>query len=366
MNLYEYMGKEIFRKYGIPVPEGYVIENVGELRKFEYPVAIKSQILSGKRGKAGGIKFAKNGKELSEYADHLLNSTINNLTVKKLLIERMLNIKKELYLSITLDRATKQPVIILSADGGMEIESVPEENIHKIHVDPMVGYSDYIAREALSHLPIENKKQFSNLLSSLYKAFVEEDALLTEINPLVIDADNNIIAGDSKVIIDDNALYRHKDYMITDPDKTPLENEAASKSFTFIEMDGDIGVIANGAGLTMATMDSLTLHKLKPRNFLDLGGTDNIEIVEDAFSFVMRARPKLIFVNIFGGVTKADTVANGIVSSKEKFDIKQQIVVRLSGVHEDEGQKILLESGIKAFTNMTDAVKELSRIQGVE
>ncbi|WP_298408547.1 ATP-grasp domain-containing protein, partial [Ferroplasma sp.] len=324
MNLYEYMGKEIFRKYGIPVPDGYVIENVGELRKFEYPVAIKSQILSGKRGKAGGIKFAKNGKELSAYADQLLNSTINNLTVKKLLIERMLNIKKELYLSITLDRATKQPVIILSADGGMEIESVPEENIHKIHVDPMVGYSDYIAREALSHLPIENKKQFSNLLSSLYKAFVEEDALLTEINPLVIDADNNIIAGDSKVIIDDNALYRHKDYMITDPDKTPLENEAASKSFTFIEMDGDIGVIANGAGLTMATMDSLTLHKLKPRNFLDLGGTDNIEIVEDAFSFVMRARPKLIFVNIFGGVTKADTVANGIVSSKEKFDIKQQ------------------------------------------
>ena len=249
MNLYEYMGKEIFRKYGIPVPEGYVIENVGELRKFEYPVAIKSQILSGKRGKAGGIKFAKNGKELSEYADHLLNSTINNLTVKKLLIERMLNIKKELYLSITLDRATKQPVIILSADGGMEIESVPEENIHKIHVDPMVGYSDYIAREALSHLPIENKKQFSNLLSSLYKAFVEEDALLTEINPLVIDADNNIIAGDSKVIIDDNALYRHKDYMITDPDKTPpniftnislglalITNEKASSTISILSV----------------------------------------------------------------------------------------------------------------------------------
>ncbi|MEM0139687.1 MAG: ADP-forming succinate--CoA ligase subunit beta [Ferroplasma sp.] len=366
MNLYEYMGKDIFRKYGIPVPDGYVIEKAGDLKKFEYPVAIKSQILSGKRGKAGGIKFAKNQAEQVEYANQLLGSTINNLTVSKLLVERMLNIKKELYLSITLDRSAKMPVIILSSDGGMEIESVPEENIHKIYIDPMVGYSDYIAREALSYLPVENKKQFSDLLSKLYQAFVGEDALLTEINPLVIDADNNVIAGDSKVIIDDNALYRHKGYMILDPDKTVLENEAASKSFTFIEMDGNIGVIANGAGLTMATLDALTLHKLKPRNFLDLGGTDNIEIVEEAFSFVMRAKPEIIFVNIFGGVTKADTVANGIVSSKKKFNIKQPIVVRLSGVHEEEGQKILLDSGIKAFTNMADAVKELSRIQGVE
>ncbi len=366
MNLYEYMGKEIFRKYGIPVPDGYVIEKVSELKKFEYPVAIKSQILSGKRGKAGGIKFAKNEKEQKEFASQLLGSTINNLTVSKVLVERMLNIKKELYLSITLDRSSKKPVIILSEDGGMEIESVSEDRIHKIYVDPLVGYSDYIAREALSYLPVENIKQFSSLLSNLYKAFTGEDALLTEINPLVIDSDNNIIAGDSKVIIDDNSLYRHKEYMIVDPDKTKLENEAASKSFTFIEMNGNIGVIANGAGLTMATLDALTLHKLKPRNFLDLGGTDNIEIVEDAFSFVMRAEPEIIFVNIFGGVTKADTVANGIVSSKKKFNIKQPIVVRLSGVHEEEGQKTLLENGIKAFTNMTDAVKELARIQGVD
>jgi len=365
MNLYEYMGKEIFKKYGITVPGGYVINNVNELKEYKEPVAIKSQILSGKRGKAGGIKFAKNNDDLIKFSKELLNSKINNMVVNKLLIERMINIKKELYLSITLDRSSKSPVIIVSENGGMDIESVPEDKIHKIYMDPLIGYSDYISREALSYLSIENKKQFSDILKSLYNAFVNEDALLMEINPLIIDNDNNIIAGDSKVIIDDNSLFRHEEYKIRDTDKTELENEAANKSFTFIEMDGNIGVIANGAGLTMATLDALTLHNLKPRNFLDLGGTDNISIVEDAFSFVLKANPEIIFVNIFGGVTKADTVANGIVSSKKKFNIKQNIVVRLSGIHEEEGRKILLNNGIKAFSNMNDAIKELSKIYEV-
>ncbi len=365
MNLYEYMGKEIFKKYGIPVPGGYVIDNVNELKKYEEPVAIKSQILSGKRGKAGGIKFAKSNDELVNYSKELLSSKINNLTVNKLLIERMINIKKEIYLSITLDRSSKEPIIIMSSEGGMDIESVPEDKIYKIYIDPLIGYSDYIAREALAYLSVENKKQFSSLLRSLYNAFVNEDAMLMEINPLIIDNDNNIIAGDSKVIIDDNSLFRHDEYKIKDTDKTELENEAANKSFTFIEMGGNIGVIANGAGLTMATLDALTLHKLKPRNFLDLGGTDDIEIVEDAFSFVLKAKPEIIFVNIFGGVTKADTVANGIVSSKNKFNIKQNIIVRLSGIHEEEGRKILLNNGIKAFPDMNDAIKAISKIYEV-
>ncbi len=367
MNLYEYMGKEIFKKYGIPVPDGYKVDKVADLKQYEFPVAVKSQILSGKRGKAGGIKFAKSENELKEESEELLNSKINGLQVEALLIERMLDIKKELYLSITLDRASKALIIIMSTEGGMDIESVPENKIHKIVIDPLIGYSDYISREAAEFLEMDGslKKQFSSILSNLYNAFMGEDALLMEINPLIIDKTGNIIAGDSKVTIDDNALFRHKNLVINDPEKTELENESASKSFTFIEMDGHIGVIANGAGLTMATLDALTLHKLKPRNFLDLGGTDNIEIVEEAFSFVLRVKPEILFVNIFGGVTKADTVANGIVSSKKKFNIKQPIVVRLSGIHEEEGRKILMDNGIKAFSDMNSAINELAKMKGV-
>ncbi len=368
MNLYEYMGKEIFKKYSIPVPDGYKIDRVTDLKQYEFPVAVKSQVLSGKRGKAGGIKFAKSGDELKQESEELLSSKINGLQVEALLIEKMLNIKKELYLSITLDRSSKAPIIIMSTEGGMDIESVPEDKIHKIVVDPLIGYSDYISREAAEFLELSGdlKKQFSPILSNLYNAFMGEDALLMEINPLIIDKTDNIIAGDSKVTIDDNALFRHKNLIIDDPEKTALENEASSKSFTFIEMGGHIGVIANGAGLTMATLDALTLHKLEPRNFLDLGGTDNIEIVEEAFSFVLRAKPEILFVNIFGGVTKADTVANGIVSSKKKFNIKEPIVVRLSGIHEEEGRKILMDNGIKAFSDMNSAISELAKMKGVE
>ncbi len=366
MNLYEYMGKEIFKKYGIPVPDGYVVSDINEIRPYQYPVAVKSQILSGKRGKSGGIKFAKSQEDLKEAAKTLLGTTINGLKVNKLLIERMINIKKELYLSITLDRSSKGPLLMASPDGGMDIESVPDSRIIKIKIDPLMGYSDYISREVSEFLGLSGslKSQLGTLIGLLYNAFKKEDSLLMEINPLIIDSSDNIIAGDSKVIIDDSSLYRHKEYIFPDPEKTELENESASKSFTFIEMDGDIGVIANGAGLTMATLDALTLHKLRPRNFLDLGGTDSTGIVEDAFSFVLRADPKIFFVNIFGGVTKADTVANGIVAAKNKFNIKQKIVVRLSGVHEDEGRRILMDNGIDAYSNMNDAINELVKLNG--
>lgn len=366
MNLYEYMGKEIFRKNGIPVPDGYVVENQSGVKKFEKPVVIKSQILLGGRGKSGGIKFAKNQNELDSGVKELLGSKIRNLTVTKVLIEDMLDIKKEIYVSIALNRAERVPMVIASSSGGVEIESVPEDKIFKTMIDPMIGYSDYIGREATNFLKMDPAiaVQFRSILSCLYTVFEKEDCELVEINPLVITGSGKLVAADAKVVMDSDAMFRHKEINIVDTEKTPLELEAQGKGYSFVELDGRIGVIANGAGLTMATLDALTLHKGKPRNFLDLGGTDNVDTVVNAFELVMKADPKAILVNIFGGVTKCDTVANGIVAAKNRLKISKPIVVRLSGVHEDEGRAILKNDGIDAFSTMMPAIERVVQIAG--
>ncbi|MGP6240318.1 ADP-forming succinate--CoA ligase subunit beta [Cuniculiplasma sp. SKW4] len=366
MNLYEYMGKQIFRNHGIPVPNGYVVEDVTQIKPFERPVVVKSQILLGGRGKSGGIKFAKSQEELNNSVKELLGTRIRDLKVTKVLIEDMINIKKEMYVSIALDRTARAPVIIATTEGGVEIESVPHDKIFTRHIDPLLGYSDFIGREAVKFMKLDPDigKQFMQILSVLYEIFNEEDCELVEINPLVITGEGKLVAADSKVIIDSDSLYRHKDFSVTDPEKTPLELEAQSKGYAFIELDGNIGVIANGAGLTMATLDALTLHKGKPRNFLDLGGTDNSDIVANAFDLVLKAKPTAILVNIFGGVTKCDTVANGIVMAKNKFSIKQPIVVRLSGVRDEEGRKILKDNGIDSFPTMMEAIERVVKLAG--
>ena len=366
MNLYEYMGKNLFRKNGLPVPEGYIVEKQSDIREYRKPVVVKSQILLGGRGKSGGIKFAKNGEELKEAVNTLLGSKIRGLPVTKVLIEDMLNIKHEYYVSITLSREHRSPILIASASGGVEIESVPQKEIFTRIIDPLLGYSDYVGREAVKfmNLPPELSSQFQVILKGLYRTFVEEDCELVEINPLVETNEGQLLAADAKVIIDNDALYRHKEFSITDPEKTPLELEAQSKGYSFIELDGKIGVIANGAGLTMATLDALTLHNGKPRNFLDLGGTDNVEIVANAFDLVLKADPRAILVNIFGGVTKADTVAKGIVEAKKRFSISRPIVVRLSGFNEDEGRKILKENNIETYPTMMEAVERVVKLAG--
>ena len=360
------MGKDIFRRYGIPVPDSYVVEKESDLRKFERPSVVKSQILLGGRGKSGGIKFAKNQKELEDGVRELLGSKIRGLSVTKVLIEDMLNIKHEYYVSISLNRSERSPFIIASSSGGVEIESVPKEKIFTRKIDPLLGYSDYVGREAVKFMGLDSKlgSQFKAILSKLYTVFNEEDCELVEINPLVETADGRLIAADAKVIMDSDSMFRHKDINVVDPEKTPLELEAQSKGYAFVELNGDIGVIANGAGLTMATMDALTLHKGKPRNFLDLGGTDSVDIVVEAFELVLKANPKSILVNIFGGVTKADTVANGIVAAKEKFNITKPIVVRLSGVHEDEAREILKRNGIEPFSMMMPAIEQVVKRTG--
>ena len=366
MNLYEYMGKEIFRKYGIPVPDGYVVEKSDETREFKKPVVVKSQILLGGRGKSGGIKFAKSQEEVKKSAEELLGSKIRGLTVTKVLVEDMINIKKEYYVSFALNRSERRPVLIASSAGGVEIEAVPHDQIFTRMIDPLLGYSDYVGREASKFMNLDKNlsSQFRNILARLYEVFVKEDCELVEINPLVETAEGQFIAADAKVVMDSDSLFRHKDVNITDPEKTPLELEAQSKGYAFVELDGQIGVIANGAGLTMATLDALTLHKGKPRNFLDLGGTDNVEIVVNAFDLVLKADPKVILVNIFGGVTKGDTVANGIVEAKNRFNIKKPIVVRLSGVHEEEGRQILKDAGINSFPTMMEAIENVVKLAG--
>ncbi len=366
MNLYEYMGKEIFRKYGIPVPDGYVVEQLTDVREYRKPVVVKSQILLGGRGKSGGIKFARSPDELKSGVKELLGSKIRGLTVTKVLVEDMINIKHEYYVSFALNRSERSPVLIASSSGGVEIESVPQNQIFTRKIDPLLGYSDYVGREASKFMNLDKNlsAQFRSILEKLYRVFEEEDCELVEINPLVETAEGNLIAADAKVIMDNDSMFRHKDIKITDPEKTPLELEAQSKGYSFIELDGQIGVIANGAGLTMATLDALTLHKGKPRNFLDLGGTDDVEIVVNAFDLVLKADPKAILVNIFGGVTKADTVANGIVAAKKRFKITKPIVVRLSGVREDEGRQVLKENGIESFPTMMEAIERVVKLAG--
>ena len=360
------MGKSIFREYGVPVPEGYVVENLSDVKAFTKPVVIKSQILLGGRGKSGGIKFAKTEADLKKGVSELLGSKIRDYTVSKVLIEEMIDIKKELYVSVTLDRTSRSPIIMATSQGGVEIETLPRENIFIKTVDPILGYSDFMSREAIKFMGLspEVGKQFAGILRKLYQIFEEKDCELVEINPLVITGDGKVIAADAKVIIDSDSIFRHKEFNVVDPEKTPLELEANAAGYSFIELNGNIGVIANGAGLTMATLDALTLHKGYPRNFLDLGGTDNVEIVAKAFEFVLKANPKAILVNIFGGVTKCDTVATGIVEAKRRYKIAQQIVVRLSGVKEDEGRKILSDAGIEAFPGMMSAIDRVVKIAG--
>lgn len=366
MNLYEYMGKATFRQYGLPVPESYLVENEKDVQKFTKPVVVKSQILLGGRGKSGGIKFAKSEQELHQAVKELLGSKVRGLTVTKVLVEEMLNIGKEYYVSIALNRSDRAPVLIATSSGGVEIESVPEDKIFKKTIDPLLGYSDFIGREAANFmkLPPEIGKQFRGILKRLYEIFVKEDAELVEINPLVETKEGRLVAADSKIVMDSDSMFRHPDIDIIDPEKTPLELEANGKGYSFVELQGDIGVIANGAGLTMATLDGLTLHQGKPRNFLDLGGTDSVDIVVNAFEMVMKADPKAILVNIFGGVTKCDTVANGIVEAKKKLNITKPIVARLSGVNEELGRKILGDNGIDSFPGMMPAIEDVVKKVG--
>ena len=363
MNLYEYQGKALFRKFGVPTPEGYVAFKPEDIKEFEGERVIKAQVLTGGRGKSGGVKFASSLEEARELARQILAMEIKGHKVHAVLVEEKLKIEKEFYVSILIDRSTRSPLIMASPEGGVEIESVPDEKIYKFVVNPEIGVQPFVGRLLSKKMGFTGDlaKQFTKILMNLYKMFREYDAELVEINPLVL-SEGKLIAADSKVVIDSDSLYRHKDLEENAEEKTPLELEANKAGYAFVELDGNVGVIANGAGLTMATLDTLLLYGLKPRNFLDLGGTDSVDITKNAFTYVLKANPDAILVNIFGGVTKCDTVAQGIIAAKDAFDINLPIVVRLSGVHEEEGRKMLEEKGIHAFADMRHAIEKLKSI----
>jgi succinyl-CoA synthetase beta subunit len=367
LKLYEYEAKEIASRYGIPVPRGKLARTPDEA----YIVAselgstvIKAQVLVGGRGLAGGVKIAQTPWEAREAAFKLLESSIRGVKVNIVLVEEKICVSRELYLSLTIDRAMRKPVFLVSEMGGVEIEDLARKypgKVHRIHVDPEVGYSDYMSRIALSalNLPWSSLSELSSIMKSMYRIMVEYDAELVEFNPLAYSCEGKLIALDAKIIIDDNSLPRHPDLQeLYGRELTSYEKKARELGFSYVELDGDIGVISNGAGLTMATMDSILFYGGKPANFLDIGGGASRERVREAVKLMLNhPRTRVLLVNIFGGITRCDEVALGIIEALKEVSQVKPIVVRMLGTNEEEGRRILLEQGISAFVEMDDAVK---------
>lgn len=361
MKLFEYMGKEIFSRYGIPVPRGKVVsdsrdavETASELGQ----VVLKSQVLSGKRGKAGGIKFPANSEEINTFSDQLIGYELQGVKVEKLLVEEKLNIQQEIYLALTVDGSLRVPVILASSQGGMDIEEVPEEKIIKQPVSLKTGVMPYMGRELARRLGFQGKalSQFAEIVVKLYRVFTEIDAELVEINPLFL-CDKGFVAGDAKITLDDEAAFHRQEFPRV-KEGSPLEERAKSIGLSYVELDGDIAIMANGAGITMATLDMIQYFGGRPANFLDAGGGANVEQTSKALEILLATNPKVVFINIFGGITRCDDVANAFVQVKNMQEITVPVVIRMSGTNEQLGLKILEENGIGACRDMQEAAKK--------
>jgi succinyl-CoA synthetase beta subunit len=369
LKLHEYQSKRVFAQYGVPIPHGEVASSPAEARaiaeKIGKPVVIKSQVLVGGRGKAGGIKLARTPDEAEEVAGHILGMDIKGLTVKKVLVDEAADIRSEIYLGAVLDRNARRVAIMASSEGGVEIEEVASQTPEKIitvHVHPLLGMQGYQARQLAYGigLPKEHISAFAKIAQSLYRAFVESDASLAEINPLVINGDNQLEAVDGKILLDDSALPRQKQMAaMRDPDEdSPTETEAREAGLSYIDLDGEIGCMVNGAGLAMATMDIIKLYGGNPANFLDIGGGAGADKVLAALSIILRdARVKAVLINIFGGITRCDEVANGIVEAIDSLHVDVPIVVRMVGVNEDEARQILAASNLPSANRLSEAVQ---------
>jgi len=369
MKLHEHQAKEVFARYGIPVPKGGVAFSLKEARQVaeelgEFPLVVKAQVHCGGRGKAGGVKLVRSLQELEQAVEGMLGKVLKTFQcpdgkpVNRVWIERATAIDKEFYLSITLDRARSKPILMASASGGMEIEEVAKENPEAIvvdEIDPALGLMPYQARKLAFKLGLP-PKEFSSLVLSLYRLYVDMDASLVEINPLVLDKEGRLIALDAKVEIDDNALFRHKDVeeMEDLTQISPLEVEAKKYGLNYIKLSGNIGCMVNGAGLAMATMDIIKLAGGEPANFLDVGGGANVEQIANAFRILMADEDvKAVFINIFGGILRCDRLAHGLVEAGKMVELSVPIVVRMEGTNVEEGKRILAESGMN-FINAKD------------
>jgi len=370
VNIHEYQAKEIFRKYGIPIPPGEVATTPEEAeaiaRKFGTIVVVKAQVHAGGRGKAGGVKLAKTPAEAKAIAAQILKLTIKGLPVQKVLVTPAADIASEAYVGIIVDRASKRAVFMASPAGGIDIEEVAAKTPDKIlrrGVDPRYGLQLYEAMELAFFLYSDMKqvRAAAKILQQLYKAFSENGGSLAEINPLVTTPAGDVVALDAKMVIDDNELDRRPDIaaLRDESAEDPAEVEARKASLTFIKLDGNVGCVVNGAGLAMATMDLVKYYGGDPANFLDIGGSSNPEKVVAALRIITSdVNVKAILFNIFGGITRTDDVANGIVTAIKQNPLKVPLVIRLTGTNEEIAVKILKENGLSAMTDMDEAVKK--------
>ena len=381
MNIHEYQAKAILRNFGVPVPEGHVVYNGNSARDWakrlgDGPYAVKAQIHAGGRGKGGGVKIAKNADEAKKYARDMFGMTLvthqtgpEGKVVKRVLIESGCNIADEFYVSFLVDRATDKVTLMASAEGGMDIEEVAAKTPEKLFfeaIDPVVGLTAFQARKVAFKLgfAIAQVKQAVPLLINLYKAFVDTDCALLEINPLVLTAEGSLLCLDAKINFDDNALFRHirirdlRDY----DEEDAMEIEASQYDLSYIALDGNIGCMVNGAGLAMATMDIIKHYGGDPANFLDVGGGATIERVTEAFKLILSDnKVKGILVNIFGGIMKCDVIATGVIEAAKQIGVEVPLVVRLEGTNVELGKKLLAESGLNIVSadGMADAAEKI-------
>ena len=370
MKLHEYQSKLLFAQNGIPIPHGRVAATALEARDIAGElggrVVIKSQVLVGGRGKAGGIKLAKSATEAEELATQILSMTIKGLPVRKVLVDEAADIRTEIYLGVTNDRATRRPVMIASSAGGVEIEEVARSEPDKIireYIDPLLGLRDYQVRNvALAiELPREHWRAFEQIATGLYQTYWKTDATLAEINPLVITGDRHLVAVDGKIVLDDNALYRHPDLaeMRDLDEESTQETEARKYGLSYVKLDGEIGCMVNGAGLAMGTMDIVKLFGGSPANFLDIGGGAQADKVTAALRIILSdSKVRVVLINIFGGITRCDEVARGIIAALKELRTTVPMVVRLVGTNEAEGRRILADANLITATSLVDAAQK--------
>jgi succinyl-CoA synthetase beta subunit len=356
MDLLEYQGKQLFAKHGVPVPDGRPAASVGEAveaaEELGYPVVIKAQVQIGGRGKAGGIKLAGDRAEAEEHARAILGMDIKGLTVHELYVEKASQIAEEYYAAIVFDRGEKKPMAMLSKMGGMDVEAVAEtdpEAMRMLHVDPLIGFQDFHGRRLAFEAGIAGDviRPVGAMLGKLYDVFVAEDATLVEVNPLLVTADRDVVALDAKVTIDDNALYRHPDTAELRDVSAEDEQErmAAERGLTYVKLDGNVGILGNGAGLVMSTLDVVAQAGGKPANFLDAGGGSKAEAITSAVEVIL-SNPEVsaVLFNIFGGITRCDEVAKGLIEAFEQIKPSVPFVVRLDGTNDEEGRRLLAEA----------------------
>jgi len=380
VKIHEYQAKEIMANYGVPVPKGGVASTPAEAREIASQlggaVVIKAQVYAGGRGKGGGIKTAQSPDEAEKLASQIIGMRLvthqtspEGVPVDKVLVEEAMEIARELYLGIVIDSATGLPVIMASEAGGMDIEEVAAktpEKILKAHIDPMIGFQPFLGRRLAfgMNLDSEQVRPAAQLIGNLYRAFEEKDCSLAEINPLVITSDGRLLALDAKLNLDDNALFRHRDYAeLRDPSQEDeLEMEASKNNISYIKLDGDVGCMVNGAGLAMATMDIIKLMGAEPANFLDVGGGASEEMVAKAFTILLSdPKVKAALINIFGGILRCDIVARGVIEAAKQIEFKVPVVVRMRGTNVEEGMRLLAESGLPVILaeDLRDAAEKV-------